>query len=90
MEQTQETVNAPSTESKPVRALILPGGGGRGAYQVGVIKALFERGLEFDMAFGTSIGGINATLLAEPAFKAGDGRLLCITSRPTSNAITRG
>ncbi len=69
MEQTKETVNAPSTEHKPVRALILPGGGGRGAYQVGVIKALFEHGLEFDMAFGTSIGGINATLLAQGQLK---------------------
>lgn len=24
---------------KPIRALVLPGGGGRGAYQVGVVKA---------------------------------------------------
>lgn len=50
---------------RPFRALVLPGGGGRGAYQVGVAKALQERGLEFDLAFGTSIGGINATLLAQ-------------------------
>ena len=49
---------------KPMRALVLPGGGGRGAYQVGVVKALLERGIEFDLAFGTSIGGINAALLA--------------------------
>ena len=48
-----------------MRALVLPGGGGRGAYQVGVAKALFERGLEFDLAYGTSIGGINASLLAQ-------------------------
>lgn len=47
------------------RALVLPGGGGRGAYQVGVAKALIEKGIEFDFAFGTSIGGLNATLLAQ-------------------------
>ncbi|HEY9871626.1 MAG TPA: patatin-like phospholipase family protein, partial [Candidatus Obscuribacterales bacterium] len=47
------------------RALVLPGGGGRGAYQVGVAKALAEQGLEFDLAFGTSIGGLNATLIAQ-------------------------
>ncbi len=69
MEQTKELISTPGTENKPVRALILPGGGGRGAYQVGVIKALVERGLEFDMAFGTSIGGINATLLAQGQLK---------------------
>ncbi len=50
---------------RPFRALVMPGGGGRGAYQVGVAKALFERGLEFDLAFGTSIGGINATFMAQ-------------------------
>lgn len=54
------------TERKsPKRALVLPGGGGRGAYQVGVVKALYEKGLRFDMAFGTSIGGLNAALLAQ-------------------------
>lgn len=50
---------------QPKRALVLPGGGGRGAYQVGVVKALVESGLEFDLAFGTSIGGLNATLFAQ-------------------------
>src|SRR5471030_258043 len=47
------------------RALVLPGGGGRGAYQVGVAKALKEKKIEFDFAFGTSIGGLNATMLAQ-------------------------
>ena len=47
------------------RALVLPGGGGRGAYQVGVAKALIERGIVFDYAFGTSIGGLNATMVAQ-------------------------
>ncbi len=54
-----------SPSNPPVRALVLPGGGGRGAYQVGVVKALKEHGIEFDMAFGTSIGGLNATLYAQ-------------------------
>ncbi len=56
----------PIAEGNPSqRALVLPGGGGRGAYQVGVVKALFEKGLKFDMAFGTSIGGINAAVVAQ-------------------------
>lgn len=55
---------APTLLERPKRALVLPGGGGRGAYQVGVVKALAERNVEFDMAFGTSIGGLNATLFA--------------------------
>ncbi len=58
-----------SKPDRPFRALVLPGGGGRGAYQVGVSKALHERGIEFDLAFGTSIGGINATLMAQGNLK---------------------
>ncbi len=50
---------------EPKRALVLPGGGGRGAYQVGVAKALLEHGIVFDYAFGTSIGGLNATMIAQ-------------------------
>jgi NTE family protein len=50
---------------KPKRALVLPGGGGRGAYQVGVAKAIKEKGIQFDLAFGTSIGGLNATMIAQ-------------------------
>ncbi len=47
------------------RALVLPGGGGRGAYQVGVYKALHERGIKFDLALGTSIGALNAAMIAQ-------------------------
>lgn len=58
---------SPPTEGahRPKRALVLPGGGGRGAYQVGVYKALHEKGIRFDLAFGTSIGGLNATMIAQ-------------------------
>jgi NTE family protein len=55
----------PKEKKSPCRALVLPGGGGRGAYQIGVARALFEKGITFDYAFGTSIGAINATLLAQ-------------------------
>lgn len=55
----------PEKTHKPKRALVLPGGGGRGAYQVGVYKAIQEKGIKFDLAFGTSIGGLNATMIAQ-------------------------
>lgn len=55
----------PVDAHRPKRALVLPGGGGRGAYQVGVYKALQEKGIKFDFAFGTSIGGLNATMIAQ-------------------------
>ena len=44
------------------RALVLQGGGAKGAYQAGVIKALTQKKIYFDFACGTSIGAINAAL----------------------------
>lgn len=44
--------------------LVLQGGGALGAYQVGVYQALNEAGLEPDWVIGTSIGAINAALIA--------------------------
>jgi predicted acylesterase/phospholipase RssA len=49
---------------KPVRALILGGGGARGAYEAGVAAALSEREA-FDVVCGTSIGAINGILVAQ-------------------------
>ncbi|MCB1307219.1 MAG: patatin-like phospholipase family protein [Leptospiraceae bacterium] len=45
------------------RALILSGGGARGAYQVGVWKFLLEMGWKPDLICGTSVGAINATAI---------------------------
>jgi NTE family protein len=51
-----------------VRGLALEGGGARGAYHIGVVKALIESGYKFDGYVGTSIGAINAALLAQEDF----------------------
>jgi NTE family protein len=44
--------------------LVLQGGGALGAYQAGVYQALHEVGIEPDWVIGTSIGAINASLIA--------------------------
>jgi NTE family protein len=44
--------------------LVLQGGGALGAYQAGVYQALHEAGIEPDWVIGTSIGAINASLIA--------------------------
>jgi NTE family protein len=44
--------------------LVLQGGGALGAYQAGVYQALHESGIEPDWVIGTSIGAINASLIA--------------------------
>ncbi|MCA9561880.1 MAG: patatin-like phospholipase family protein [Myxococcales bacterium] len=63
-----------SSDSRPFRrALVLAGGGARGAYEVGVLKFLFEelpkRGIRprFDIISGTSVGAINGVFLASQA-----------------------
>ncbi len=44
--------------------LVLQGGGALGAYQVGVYAAMHDAGIEPDWVIGTSIGAINAALIA--------------------------
>ena len=56
----------------PKTALVLPGGGARGAFQVGVLKALAERVPKgspnpFDVISGTSAGAITSVVLASKA-----------------------
>jgi NTE family protein len=47
-----------------MHGLVLEGGGAKGAYQVGAIKALVEMGYEFSAIAGTSIGAINGAFIA--------------------------
>lgn len=53
------------------RALYLAGGGARGAYQAGVLKAICHildtKTLPFDMITGVSIGSMNAAVIAQYA-----------------------
>jgi NTE family protein len=44
--------------------LVFQGGGALGAYQAGVYQAMSEAGIEPDWVIGTSIGAINASLIA--------------------------
>lgn len=45
--------------------LTLEGGGARGAYHIGAVKALYENGYEFEAVVGTSIGAVNAAFIAQ-------------------------
>lgn len=56
---------AGSSGPKPEQTvLVFQGGGALGAYQAGVYQALHEAGIEPDWIIGTSIGAINASLIA--------------------------
>jgi NTE family protein len=68
---------APAGETAPPSSnqivLVFQGGGALGAYQAGVYQALHEEGIEPDWIIGTSIGAINASLIAgnEPQQRVG-------------------
>lgn len=48
------------------RALVLAGGGSKGAFQAGAVDFLVrESGLDFDIYLGTSVGALNAGVLAQ-------------------------
>ncbi len=53
-----------------MKGLVLEGGGAKGAFHVGVLKALLERGYVFNGVAGTSIGAINGALLAQGDYDA--------------------
>lgn len=56
-----------SDDARPCTALVLSGGGARGAYEVGVLRYVRERlGVDtrFDVITGTSVGAINGAYIA--------------------------
>lgn len=54
------------------KAIVFAGGGSKGAYQIGVWKALNELDEKFDIATGTSIGSVNAAFYVQHDFDAAE------------------
>lgn len=75
--------------------LVLPGGGARGAYQVGVLRAIAElssgEGNPFPVIVGTSVGALNAAVLACNArnLKIGIKRLVDLWSEIHTRDVYR-
>ena len=45
-------------------AIVLAGGGSRGAYQIGVWKALREMGIDYQLVTRTSVGALKGVQMA--------------------------
>src|ERR671922_1625124 len=58
------TATAADYNNKLENVLILQGGGSLGAFGCGVFKALANNNIKLDIVAGTSIGGINAAIIA--------------------------
>lgn len=53
-------------------ALVLEGGGAKGAYQIGAWRALREAGVKISAVAGTSVGALNAALICMGDLKAAE------------------
>ena len=59
-------------------AFVLGGGGLLGAVEVGMLRALFERGIQPDLVLGTSVGALNGALVAAEPSMAVVERLVAV------------
>jgi NTE family protein len=64
VDRNASNVGPPGKSDHGQIVLVLQGGGALGSYQAGVYQALHEAGIEPDWIIGTSIGAINASLIA--------------------------
>lgn len=53
------------------RAIVLSGGGSKGAYQIGVWKALRKLKINYDIVTGTSVGALNAAIMIQKTYYKG-------------------
>jgi len=85
------------SDDRPRTALVLSGGGARGAYQAGVLQGLVEIGMigaagsPFDVIVGSSAGSINAGMLAAHADRLREGveRLIEVWGGITASDVFR-
>ncbi|MBP5750710.1 MAG: patatin-like phospholipase family protein, partial [Firmicutes bacterium] len=66
-QRSREKADNPAPKEKT--ALVLSGGASRGAYEMGVWQALRELGIRIDMVCGTSIGSMNAYIVASGSYE---------------------
>jgi NTE family protein len=69
--------------------LVLGGGGGRGAAQLGILRALAEQGFQPDACVGTSVGALNAAVVAALPLAEAVDALERIWASPQTRAVFR-
>ncbi len=71
-------------------AFVLGGGGVLGAAEVGMLQALFERGVRPDLVVGTSVGAVNGALVAADPTAGAVDRLRAVWEELASSAVFAG
>ena len=71
----QEGDEDDAEEAGPVTALVLAGGGTRGAIQIGMLQVLTEHGFVPDRIYGSSVGAVNGAAFAGDPTRDGVQRM---------------
>ena len=71
-------------------AFVLGGGGVLGATQVGMVRALLERGIRPDLVLGTSVGALNGAMVAADPSPATASRLAELWAELAESAVFSG
>jgi NTE family protein len=71
-------------------AFVLGGGGVLGAAEVGMLRALFERGVRPDLVVGTSVGAINGAFVAADPVPDAVDRLRRVWEELTTEGVLSG
>jgi NTE family protein len=68
-------------------AFVLGGGGLRGAFEIGMLRALIEKSIEPDLVVGTSIGAFNGAAIAADPSPAGVERITSAWSQVANSRV---
>jgi NTE family protein len=72
---------------RPITALVLGGGGTRGALQIGMLQVLTEHGFVPDRIYGSSVGAVNGVAFAGDPTRAGVERMTEIWTGLTRDTV---
>lgn len=76
--------------TRPRTAFVLSGGGNQGVSQVGMLRALIERGILPDVVIGTSAGALNGAAVAYAPNLTGVARLAAVWESLTAAEVFPG
>jgi NTE family protein len=74
-------------EDEPMTALVLAGGGTRGAVQIGMLQVLTEHGFRPDRIYGSSVGAVNGAAFAGNPTRQGVERMTEVWSGLTRDTV---
>jgi len=77
----------PEEEPGPITALVLAGGGVRGAVQIGMLQVLTEYGFVPDLVYGSSVGALNGVAFAGDPTRSGVERMTEIWKGLTRDSV---